>query len=549
MKQTGFLYVFLMLILIGCDFRPVVSKLIVIDSLLTAEQNDSAYRQLLLIGENSLSNEADRAYYNLLMTRASYLVNKPLDSDSLLDLATTYFQTHEDKAKLADCYYYKAVNFYKQKAYNQSILFNKKAEELAEESGNISQRFKIAEVISQLNFLTGNIPLSLDYAKKSLVLAEKGNRVEFMPYAYYRVGTAFIELGEEDSAFYYFSKIEPYIEYVRNTERPFLLSNLSLVYLDNNPEKSKKLLQESLSLKETSNSMEQLAGIFYDEGKYEEAFRLLERALTINDIAPKDNIIHNLLEYDIERGKTDKVCQRVNAIIVIKDSIINTLKNDTIYDLQTRFDHQVELNAANERLIRWQWALGGFALLIICMGCLFIWYRIRTKMQLKDRQIQIDKYIEQISDLELKKTQAELQINNLQNEKKQDEELISTILAEKENIEQEIQTLDRNIKMLAGEEVVKVRVGTKLYADLEENKTVVLWTEKDYNSLIAFYDTLNHDMVKKAYHKYKELTHRNMLYLILKEMGKTNVEICEIMALGRGGYRSMELRMRNKLKT
>ena len=180
MKHTGFLYVFLMLILIGCDFRPVVSKLIVIDSLLTAEQNDSAYRQLLLIGENSLSNEADRAYYNLLMTRASNLVNKPLDSDSLLDLATTYFQTHEDKAKLADCYYYKAVNFYKQKAYNQSILFNKKAEELAEESGNISQRFKIAEVISQLNFLTGNIPLSLDYAKKSLVLAEKGNRVEFM---------------------------------------------------------------------------------------------------------------------------------------------------------------------------------------------------------------------------------------------------------------------------------------------------------------------------------------------------------------------------------
>ena len=294
--------------------------------------------------------------------------------------------------------------------------------------------------------------------------------------------------------------------------------------------------------------MEQLADIYYDEGKTEEAYSLWERALTVNDFRPKDNVIHNLLEYDIEHGKTDNVCQRVNDIIAIKDSIINTLQNDTIRDLQVRFDHQVELNAANERLIRWQWVLGGMVLLVVCLLIILTWNRLRTKMKLKDRQMQIDKYVKQVGELKLKKTQAELQISNLQNEKKQNECFIREIQAQNEQIEQEIVELDSMMKALTDKEVAKVRKGALLYADLEDNKKVVFWTDKDYESLVAFYSTLNSEKMRKVQKKYNNLTLRNMLYLILKEMGKSKAEICDIMGLEDSSYRSMESRIRSKAK-
>lgn len=546
MKQIG--YFLLVFLFTECGFKPVSRKLVEVDSLLKAEQNDSAYRQLLSIDNTLKMSEAERAYYNLLITRTSYLVNRPLKSDSLLDMATTFFQSNEDKSKLADCYYYKAAGFYKHKNFQKAILYNKKAEKMAEEAGNIQQGYKIADIICQLNKISGNYQLALNYAQKTLEIATKENNKEWIAYSYYRMGSALMRLEKKDSAFYYFGKTEPYIRFVRNVDRPYFLSNLSLAYFDWNPEKSKKLLLESLSLKELTGSLEQLADIYYDEGKLDEAYRLWERALAINDLTPKDNIIHNLLEYDIEHGKTDKVCQRVNDIIAIKDSIINTLQNDTIRDLQIRFDHQVELNAANERLICWQWVLGGMVLLVVCLLIILTWNRFRTRMKLIDRQIQIDKYVKQIGDLELKKTQAELQISILQNEKKQNERLIREIQEQKKHIEQEIVELDSMMKAFTDKEVAKVRKGALLYSDLEDNKKVVLWTDKDYESLVAFYSTLNSEKMRKTQKKYNNLTLRNMLYLILKEMGKSKAEICDIMGLENGSYRSMESRIRSKAK-
>lgn len=548
MKRIGILFVSLMSIISGCEFRSVSDQLVEIDSLLTAEQNDSAYRQLLSIAQTNNLNEVDRAYYNLLMTRASYLVNKPLKSDSLLDMATIYFLQHEDKEKLADCYYFKSIKFHLDKNYEQAIQYSKKAEKMAEGANNRLLSYKITDNLSILNRICGNDQLSLEDARKSLNQANEEKNSEWIAYAYYRIGMALVRLGKGDSALYYFSKAEPYIKYVRKTDLPHFLSNLSLVYLDKNPEKSKALLYEALSLKELTSALEQLADIYYDEGKTEEAYSLWERALTVNDFRPKDNVIHNLLEYDIEHGKTDNVCQRVNDIIAIKDSIINTLQNDTIRDLQVRFDHQVELNAANERLIRWQWVLGGMVLLVVCLLIILTWNRLRTKMKLKDRQMQIDKYVKQVGELKLKKTQAELQISNLQNEKKQNECFIREIQAQKEQIEQEIVELDSMMKALTDKEVAKVRKGALLYADLEDNKKVVFWTDKDYESLVAFYSTLNSEKMRKVQKKYNNLTLRNMLYLILKEMGKSKAEICDIMGLEDSSYRSMESRIRSKAK-
>ena len=128
--------------------------------------------------------------------------------------------------------------------------------------------------------------------------------------------------------------MEKYTKYINKKELPLILTNLGLLYRDSNPEEAKKFLMKSLSYKEFTNTYEWLAEIAYDEGKPDEAYHYWKRALTIQDATPKDNVIHNLIEYDIERGKTDSICEMVTQIIAIRDSIDAKLKNDTIKDLE-----------------------------------------------------------------------------------------------------------------------------------------------------------------------------------------------------------------------
>ena len=61
----------LVALLIGCGGKPTAKTLVEIDSLLAAEKNDSAYQIISSYDAASFKKEADRAYYNLLMTHAA----------------------------------------------------------------------------------------------------------------------------------------------------------------------------------------------------------------------------------------------------------------------------------------------------------------------------------------------------------------------------------------------------------------------------------------------------------------------------------------------
>lgn len=108
-----------------------------------------------------------------------------------------------------------------------------------------------------------------------------------------------------------------------------------------------------------------LNNIYNKEGNRDEAYQLWKRALITNDNAPKDVVVCNLLEYDIQHGNTDNVLEKVNEIMNIKDSIQDKLKNDTLKDLQLRFDHEVEKLELDRKLDRSLWAIACLTALVI----------------------------------------------------------------------------------------------------------------------------------------------------------------------------------------
>ena len=426
------------------------------------------------------------------------------------------------------------------------VFYLKKAEEFADLTEDYQIKYKIYDAISYANNLNGSYDIALSYAQKELRMAQRCHNNSWIAYAYYNIGVAYLELGKKDSAYFNLNKTVPYIKYVKEKDRPYFLSNLSLVYIDHHPEISKKYLEEALSYKEMTSALEQLAEIYYEEGNQEEAFRLLEKALTINDLVPKDNIIHNLLEYDVEHGHIDKVCDRVCDIIAIKDSIISKLRNDTIKDLQTRFDQEIVVNTANKKLIYWQWVVSSLVILVLCLCLFIVLYRNHTKLKLKDRQIRLSQLMNQVSTLELIKNQAEVQIAKLENDKFAEAKQIQQLKDQVALVKKEMEEYEKQIMKWTGHETAKIRLGIELYGKIENNEKVQTWTNEQFETFIIYYDAINHAKFKNVLRKYDQLTLQNKFYLTLKDMGKTKEEIRHIMSLEKASLRSMESRLRAK---
>ena len=564
------------LLLTGCGSKSIQPQLAEVDSLIVAELNDSAYHVVLSIDEQGIIKSEDRAHYNLLMTQTSLLANKPLPSDSLLDEAIRYYQEVHDSEHLADAYYYKGASLYLNHDIQQSLLFYKKAETEIGNSGNVRLRYKIAEALSYINSVNSEYKIALSYATKALKLCEDVHNKRWLADAHFRAGMVYSQIEQYDSALYHFHQIEPVLRYVRTDDLPYMLCNLGMVYLNDDPQKAREYFQKSLSYKEATRPLEFLADMAYEEGHKEEAYHLWKRAMTINDLAPKDNIIHNLLEYDIEHGKTDDVCDQVNEIIAIKDSIINKVKNDTIRDLQIRFDHQVEMNAVNKRLIVWQWILGGVGLLVLILVGYIIWKKQKTKFQKLSFELQIRKLGIDLLSLKNSAAEANCQISDLKLENSQKQEEIKTLECSNDNAEKQIKELktvqnlnqqkiaqlekvkeeaileareiDEKLKTWQGKEAYKITRGAYLYDKVLENQKINLWTPADYEAFISYYEIGHYKEIRKIRRKYDNLTQRNLLYLILVDMGKDTDEISNIMSIEKQSIRSMRFRIEHNGK-
>lgn len=537
------------LILTACHDMRTSDRLNQIDSLVVREQYDSAYAVLNSLNEATMTAD-DQAHYRLLSTQLGYLTNQPLPSDSLLDLAIIYYNKVGNKLKLADAYYYKSYRLVLNEDYPQAIMYCKEAERLAINSHNSRLLFKITENLAYLNGLCENSLLQLQYAKKALSLAQKSQNKTWIAGSYNIICFAFANLGRYDSALVYVEKSMPYLDNMYMNGKAQYLTNIGLLFKDNNPKKAKEYFEESLLHEELSGTFEYLADIYYAEGNKEKAYSLWKKALSSSGGVgyEKDNLIHSILSYDIERGKLDEASKYLDEVIAIKDSIITVLRNDTIKDLQLRFDHEVAMHESDKKLIGMQRLLMGLVLVLVLMA-IYIYVRKKKEEALqKEHQMQLFAYTTEISQLKAYKDDALIQIRDLESNKDQYHQRISQLEEDAKNADIAIQSLNKDIKKLLNDEAPKLKKGKMLYDHIMDGKTAVKWSSKEEKLFNNYYAAINYQTYNRL-RKVKRVTNlsaHNMFYLILKEMGKTDEEIRAIMALSQEGLRTIRNRTKPK---
>lgn len=505
MKKNLIIVLLTLLITSGCENKTVLNQINEIEFLTEQELFDSAYVQLSKINEGTLNNDDERAHYYLLRTRLGYLTQHPDSTNTLDSLVIPYFSEMNDPKNLASAYYYKGYSIAIKGDYAKAILYYKKAEEQAIIVENDKLLFKVFEGLSVINELTGNYTLELEYAQKTLKTASRVNNNKWMYAALYKTALAYSRLGQIDSSLNYLDKVEPLLKYIPKEDLPYTLVSIAYLYKHTNPEKAKYYLEKSLSEAESSYALAHLSDIYINEGKIDDAYLLWKKALTINDNNPKDIILHNLLEYDMEHGRTDSVCLYVNEIIAIKDSIINSLRNDTIKDLQLRFDHEVAMRKQDKITNNWQKSLLAAILFISLLIAYIIIKRYRERIKMQEAQMQINDLMDQIRELE----------------------------KSEEDNSAAIQKLNDQIKDRLNKEGPLLKQGKMLYDRIKDGQTVSEWRKKDFELFIHYFKAIDFKTVnrlEKTLRKEK-LTPQKMFFLLLNEMGYNKKEIARILGI------------------
>lgn len=543
MKRKIILLSGLLFLLIACNGLQVSERLNLIDSLIVREQYDSASVILKKVAEVSKTDE-EQAHYYLLTTQLGYLTNQPLSSDSLLDLAITYYNKVGNNHKLADTYYYKSYRSEMNEDYPQAIKYSKEAERLAMSVNDTRLQYKIAESLAYLNGLCENNLLQLQYAKKALELAKKTQNKNWIAISYNVISYAYSYLGQYDSASVYVEKTIPYIDYIYDIGKAQYLTNIGQLFKDNNPKKAKEYLEQALAYEELPATLEFLADVYYSEGNKEDAYRLWKKALTKEIRSNKDNLIHSILSYDLERGKIDETSKYVDEVIAIKDSIITVLRNDTIKDLQLRFDHEVAMHEADKKLIDAQRIL---MVLAVIVGILAFYIYMRRKKEEaleREHQMQLYTYTTEIEELKTNKEKILAQIKDLESHKEKDSQRISKLEEEAKDAEIAIENLNKNIRKLLDDESPKLKKGRMLYDSIMEGATSSTWTSKDQALFNNYYGAINYrtyNRLRKV-ERATKLNAHNMFYLILKEMFKDDKEVMRILGISQEGLRSLRSR-------
>ena len=520
--MTGMRFVWLLplvALLMACGGKPTAQELVEVDSLLAVEKNDSAYQIIAAYDPASFENEADRAYYNLLMTHAAVVSYHWPESDSLINEAIRYYKRMGDKERLADSYYYLANQYMHQEDWQKSIETLKLAEEQVEQTGSDWLKCKVYDALALVNERTANYQLTLDYEKRALGYALRVGRRSTIGYAYSEIAQAFAFMGQADSAAYYTDMQIPYLDDLIKSDgenfSPIFLSNIGYNYMSvGRYEEAEEYLAQSLKIKETAVAYEYLAWIYNKKGDEEYANLLRLKANAINDNWPKHKILYHLLQYDIEHQNLEGAEQKLYRMMAISDSLHKAQMNHTILEYQRKFDTQVEQEAHQRKMI---WVGIAFVLFGLYARYRMAKQRAKGQVALAEKQMIINNYVNEIA-----------QLKNQQD---------NTDAAE------QIEELNEKIRELIEQESPSLLKGKLLYEDIKNGGTTSGWSNGDYKCFINYYKAIEFPAFCRIQKKYAPKTAHNTFFLILYEMGLEDKDVRRIMGITQEAIRSTRYRI------
>lgn len=343
--KTILYFALLLLALYSCSNRPSPRALQVADSL-TYCQPDSAVALLQQMKESILAEpEATQMRYNLLCIKAQDKAYITHTSDSLIQQVVRYYRKHKDKTYLPEALYFAGRVYRDLGDAPQALEYFQRAISHSTEDTDYKL---LSNVYSQIGmiFLYQDIydkaPEMFREAYRYSVLA---NDSDGIVYRLRDIGRSFTTLKQADSAIYYYLKADEQAIQIKHPHlRSVVNSELSGYYTElGKYEEAYKAMQIAISQKKEGRlPLYAITAQYYEHtNQLDSATYYYLKLLSTDNYIFRQGAYRGLYKIARARGRTDETLMYLDQYLAYTDSVQNMTQEETVRKINALYNYQL----------------------------------------------------------------------------------------------------------------------------------------------------------------------------------------------------------------
>lgn len=320
---------------------------------------DSALHILQGIQPDIPSENEQYATWALLMTQAQYK-NQIEQSDSLINIAYSYFTKHDNAQRKALALYYKGILRHESHHAEDALSFYLEAATEIEKTNDYQLGFLINSEVGLMYLYRKLNDYAMEYFEKAHHNAELSDNQTYIAFSFIYIARAFSQKKQYNKAIEYYEKA---IKIGQVNNYPTILASAmnetSFLFLKTG--ENKKALQyakDCIKIKKTDQRIFSLGDTYRYLKMYDSAYFYLNQACLSPNIHTARSAYQALYYISQEEKDYKKAVEYSNKLWFYQDSIGKTDRNKALIKMQEKYDQQKIINENNlsqikkDRIIR-----------------------------------------------------------------------------------------------------------------------------------------------------------------------------------------------------
>lgn len=320
---------------------------------------DSALHILQGIQPDIPSENEQYATWALLMTQAQYK-NQIEQSDSLINIAYSYFTKHDNAQRKALALYYKGILRHESHHAEDALSFYPEAATEIEKTNDYQLGFLINSEVGLMYLYRKLNDYAMEYFEKAHHNAELSDNQTYIAFSFIYIARAFSQKKQYNKAIEYYEKA---IKIGQVNNYPTILASAmnetSFLFLKTG--ENKKALQyakDCIKIKKTDQRIFSLGDTYRYLKMYDSAYFYLNQACLSPNIHTARSAYQALYYISQEEKDYKKAVEYSNKLWFYQDSIGKTDRNKALIEMQEKYDQQKIINENNlsqikkDRIIR-----------------------------------------------------------------------------------------------------------------------------------------------------------------------------------------------------
>ncbi len=320
---------------------------------------DSALHILQGIQPDIPSENEQYATWALLMTQAQYK-NQIEQSDSLINIAYSYFTKHDNAQRKALALYYKGILRHESHHAEDALSFYLEAATEIEKTNDYQLGFLINSEVGLMYLYRKLNDYAMEYFEKAHHNAELSDNQTYIAFSFIYIARAFSQKKQYNKAIEYYEKA---IKIGQVNNYPTILASAmnetSFLFLKTG--ENKKALQyakDCIKIKKTDQRIFSLGDTYRYLKMYDSAYFYLNQACLSPNIHTARSAYQVLYYISQEEKDYKKAVEYSNKLWFYQDSIGKTDRNKALIEMQEKYDQQKIINENNlsqikkDRIIR-----------------------------------------------------------------------------------------------------------------------------------------------------------------------------------------------------